>query len=154
MNEYMEIKELLAKYYEVKSTEADEQRLREYFTSGSVAAELQPYRSIFGYLQHEREHPSEEAAIVALPVAQPRRIRWWYAAAAVAACLFGATFLVHKLQPMTKASCTGTYVVVNGVCYDDMTQLKRHAVEAIDLITQPFENGYLIDDMECLNDER
>jgi hypothetical protein len=153
MNEYKEIKELLDKYYEVKSTEADEQRLREYFTSGNVAAELQPYRSIFSYMQHEREHPSENTLTITLPVAQPRQAMWWYAAAAVAACLLGVTFLVHKSQPATSASCTGTYVIVNGVCYDDMAHFKRCVVKTIDLITEPIENGCLIDNMNFLNDE-
>jgi len=54
MNEHIEIKELLNRYYEGESTDADEQRLREYFTSNEVAAELQPYRSIFAYLQEQK----------------------------------------------------------------------------------------------------
>jgi hypothetical protein len=153
MNEYIEIKELLAKYYEVKSTEADEQRLREYFTSGNVDAELQPYYSIFACLQNEREHPLEDTLSFTLPVVQSRwRVRRWYVAAAIAACLLGVTFFIHKNQPVVPASCTGTYIIVNGVIYDDVTYLKKHAVKTIDLITQPFENGYLIDDINCLND--
>jgi hypothetical protein len=153
MNEYTEIKELLDKYYEVRSTEADEQRLREYFTSGDVAAELQPYRSIFAYMQRERENPPDDTLTVAMPVVQPRLFRWRYVAAvAAAACLLGATFLVHKNETVAPASCTGAYITVNGVCCDDAEYLKKHAVKAIDLITEPFENGYLIEDINCLND--
>jgi len=139
MNEYIEIKELLDKYYQCESSVEDVQRLKEYFTSDNVAAELQPYRSIFAYLQQEQEHPSEDT-ITLIPVVQPRRVRWWYAAAAVAACLLGVTFLVQKDEPVKLVACTGNYVIVNGVCYDDMYLFKKYAVETIDLITQPFEN--------------
>jgi hypothetical protein len=152
MNEYPEIKELLDKYYDVKTTEADDRRLREYFTSGNVADELQCYRSIFAYLQNEREHPSDSTPTVALPVARSRRIGWRYAVAAAAACLLGTTFLVRKNEPVAPVPCTGTYVMVNGVCYDDVAYIKRYAVKTIDLMTQPFENGCPIEELNCLND--
>ena len=138
MNEIIEIKKLLDRYYEGESTDAHEQRLREYFTSDEVAAELQPYRSIFACLQHEREHPAEQSAIITLPTNQPRRIKWWYAAAAVAACGLVVTFLAREYQPATQTACVGTYVMINGVCYDDLSLVKKYAVEAIDMVTQPF----------------
>jgi hypothetical protein len=192
MNGYIEIKELLDKYYKGLSTDADEQCLREYFTSGDVAAELLPYRSIFAYLQSEREHPAAEATPIILPAVQPRRvrwwssakplrrerrrnvaadvpvrqvrwrsaavpvrrIRWWFAAVAVAACLSGVVFLVRKHQPVPPtAECTGTYVMVNGVCYDDISLIRKYAVETIDLVTQPFENSSPSDDPSLLNEE-
>ena len=138
MNEHIEIKKLLDRYYEGESTDADEQRLREYFTSDEVDAGLQPYRSIFAYLKHEKEHPVEEAAIITLPVVQQRRVRWWYGAAAAVACLLVATFLIREFQPATQTACVGTYVMINGVCYDDLALVKKYATEAIDMVTQPF----------------
>jgi hypothetical protein len=150
MNEYMEIKELLVKYYEAASTDEDEQRLREYFTSGNVATELLPYRSIFVWLQHERENPSEKI----VPTVQPRRAGWWYAAAAVAACLLGVVFFVSKHQPEPQTTaCTGTYVMVDGICSDDLSLIRKYAVETIDLVTQPFEDSSPTDEPTFLNDE-
>jgi len=145
MNEHVEIKELLDKYYQCETSVADVQRLKEYFTSDNIAAELQPYRAIFACLQHERENPSEDAQIITLPAVQPRRFKLWYAAAAIAACLSGVIFLVHKHQSAAPASCTGTFVMVNGVCSSDMSILKKYAVETIDLITQPVEDSYQIE---------
>ena len=145
MNEHIEIKELLDRYYEGESTDADEQRLCEYFTSGKVADELLPYRSIFAYLKHKKE----EAAIITLPATQLWRVKWWYAAAAVA-CLFVATFLTREYQPTQQTLCTGTYVMVNGVCYDDLALVRKYATEAIDMITQPFESS-VIDALDFLD---
>ena len=138
MNKYIEIKELLNRYYEGETTDADEQRLREYFTSDEVDERLQPYSAIFAYLKHEKEHPAKEAAIITLPAIEQRRIKWRYVAAAAVACLLVATFLVREHQPAPQIACTGTYVMINGICYDDMALVRKYATEAIDMVTQPF----------------
>ena len=151
MNEHIEIKELLDRYYEGESTDADEQRLREYFTSAHVAAEWQPYRSIFACLQHEREQPPKKAATIALPFIRPRHTKWWYAAAAAIACLLVATFLAREYQPVSKTACVGTYVMIDGVCYDDLALVRKYAIETIDMVTQPFENGSATDALDFIN---
>ncbi len=156
MNHIPEIKELLEKYYEGESTDIDEQRLREYFTSENVAEELRPYRSIFAYLQHEKEHPllpeerSLEAAAIIEPAIRPRPIKWWYAAAAMAACLLAAVFLTHEPAIDSDVPCTGTYVMINGVCYDDLSLVSKYATEAIDQVTQPFGDGSATDALDFL----
>ena len=150
MNEIIEIKELLERYYEGESSDADEQRLREFFTSDGVAAELQPYRSIFAYLQHEKEHPSQEQAIIS-PAIPLRRINRWYAAAAAVACLLAGTFLVREFQSKPKNLCVGTYVMINGICYDDMALVRKYATETIDLVTQPFDNASVTDALDFLD---
>ena len=154
MNEIIEIKELLDRYYEGESTDADEQRLYEYFTSGDVAVELQPYCSIFACLKHERDYPSREYALelaaIIEPAIQPRRIKWWNVAAA--ACLLAAIFLAREYRkPAKQALCVETYVVVNGVCYDDIALVRKYAAEAIDIITQPFGDGSAIDALDFLD---
>ena len=151
MNEIAEVKKMLDRYYEGESTDADEQRLRKYFTSDEVVAELQPYRSIFACLQHEREYLSEEPIVITLPTVQPRRVKWWYAAAAVA-CLFVATFLVHEYQPASQTACVGTYVMINGVCYDDLALVKKYATETIDMVTKPFGSS-ITDALDFLSEE-
>ena len=142
MNEHIEIKELLNRYYEGESTDADEQCLREYFSSDNVAAELQPYRSIFAYLQEQKSKSENQKSKI---------INWWYAAAAAVACLLTATFLIHEFQPKPQALCEGTYVMINGVCYDDLSLVRKYATEAIDMVTQPFENGSAADALDFLD---
>ena len=146
MNEIIEIRELLDRYYEGESSDADEQRLREYFTADGVAAELQPYRSIFAYLKHEKE----KFSVVSFQFSAVKPVKWWYAAAAAVACLIAGTFFVREFQPAPKNLCTGTYVMVNGICYDDMALVRKYATETIDLVTQPFDNGFATDALDFL----
>ena len=150
MNKHVEIKKMLERYYEGESTDAEEQNLREYFSSDGVAAELQPYRSIFAYIRHEMEEP----ATVILPIIKPRRVKLWYAAAAVAACLLAGTFLVRHHLPAPQPLCTdGTFVVINGVCYDDLALVKKYAAQTIDMVTKPLSDGSAAKALDFLSEE-
>jgi hypothetical protein len=153
MNKVIEIKELLDRYYEGESTDADEQRLREYFTSGDVAAELQPYRSIFAYLEQFARHEHEtleEFHVSSSKFQVSRLVKWWYAAAAVAACLLVGTFVARELQPEPQNLCTGTYVVVNGICFNDLALVSKYTAETIDMVTKPFGEGSATDALDFL----
>ena len=160
----MKIKELLDRYYEGETTDAEEQRLREYFSSDDVAVELQPYRSIFSYLNHERQVPGSGSGFNQSCIIQKSKItcagqvrsknrksNWWYAAAAAVACLLTATFLIHEFQPKPQALCEGTYVMINGICYDDLALVRKYATETIDMVTQPFGNGSAADALDFLD---
>jgi hypothetical protein len=137
MNNTLEIKELLNKYFAGESSDADEQRLREYFASEEVSDELQPYRSIFACLSREREMPKA----VEYPVIPINRhhSKIWYAAAGMAAALLFAGIFLPKQQPdFVQTGCnSGTYVIVNGVCYDDLQMVSKYAVETIDEVCNP-----------------
>ena len=146
MNEIIEIKELLDRYYEGETSDADEQHLREYFTADGVAAELQPYRSIFAYLKHEKE----KFSVFSFQFSAVKSVKWRYAAAAAVACLIAGTFFVREFKPAPKNLCTGTYVMVNGVCYDDMALVRKYATETIDMVTQPFSNDSATDALDFL----
>ncbi len=150
MNNIEEVKSILERYYDGESTDVDEQRLREYFSSGDVAPELQPYRSIFAYMQQVKEQPvAEECPIVEI---KPRyRPIMWYAAAGIAACLLITGLLTLKQEEPIVTSCTGTYVVVNGICYDDLSLVGKHAAEAIDDVTEPIEGNPAIDALDFLD---
>ena len=163
MNKHIEIKELLNRYYEGESTDADEQRLRAYFTSDEVAAELQPYRSIFAYLQSGRSVPLQSPCPVLnintefasgqkskTKNRKSKIVKWWYAAAAAIAILLTATFLVREFHPKPQVLCEGTYVVINGICYDDLSLVRKYATETIDMVTKPFGDGSAADALDFL----
>ena len=158
MNEYIEIKKMLDRYYEGESTDADEQYLREYFASDRVTAEWMPYRSIFAYVQYEREHPSASAEFpISMQFIENQKSktvhhtkRWYYVAAA-AASLFTAIFLASEYRPTPQASCTGTYVIINGTCYDDPALVRKYAIETIEQLTKPFDDSSLTDALNFIN---
>lgn len=150
MNEVVEIKELLDRYYEGASTDADEQRLHEYFTSDHLDTELQPYHAIFACLKNEKE--TYRIGVRQETHSLPSKLqisRWWYAAAAVV-CLLAGTYIAREWKTAPENLCVGTYVMVNGICYDDMTLVRKYAVETIDCITKPCSEGSAIDALDFL----
>ncbi len=132
MNDIRRIKELLEKYYEGTSTDDDELHLREYFASDDTADELRPYRAIFAYQKREKEQPRIEEYT---PQETNRhwRIRPIYSiAVAAAACLLVAVFFIEKQSLIDETPCSGTYVMVDGVCYNDLSLVKQRVAETID----------------------
>jgi len=116
---------------------------------------LQPYRSIFAYLQNEKV--STETTSVLLSIKNQKSLvqskceakiasysKWRYAAAAAVACLLLGTFFVHEYRPMPQ-TCTGTYIMINGICYNDLSLVKKYATETIDMVTNPISDGTATD---------
>ncbi len=158
MNHTDRIKELLERYFEGTSTDADESQLREYFSSEHVDEELKVYRSIFAYLKREKGQPSEpekntleRVAIIEAEIPL-RPVKWWHIASVAAACLLAFIFFPREHQPALQTLCTGTYVMVDGVCYDDFSLIRKHATETIDQIIQPVGNDAAIDALNFLDD--
>jgi len=113
---------------------------------------LQPLRSIFAYLKRERENPAKEAVIVPLPTTQPQKKKWIYAAAAAAACLLFATYFALENRQTTQTECVGTFVMIDGICYTDMSIISKYIIEAINLVNIPFEDGYVFDEMDFFDE--
>ena len=146
-----EIKKMLEKYYEGETTDADEMRLCEYFASNDVATELQPYRSIFAYIRHEKEHPSKEPEVIVLPAIKRRPAKWLYVAAAAVACLLTTTFLFREFsQP--QVLCAETFVMIDGVRYYDLELVRKYAAEAIGMIATSYDSDNFIDVLEFINE--
>ena len=82
------IEKLLEKYFEATTTVAEEQQLREYFTSGDVAAHLKQYTSLFAYFSGARK----ERFTGQVPLNTRRNIYGWLSVAAVAVLIFGIYF--------------------------------------------------------------
>ena len=157
MNEIIKIKALLERYYEGESTDSDEQCLYEYFNSNNIADELKPYRSIFVYLQYEKEHQSDqynlESAAIIEPAVPFRPNKWQLMAIAAAACLLAFIFLPREKQSSSKYLCSGTYVMVDGVCYDDLSIVSKYAAEAIDQVTRPIGENSATAALDFLDEE-
>ncbi len=150
MNRISEIKETLDRYFEGTSSDADEQQLCEYFTSDEVAEELQAYRSIFAYISREKDTPKEACPVI--PLKSHSRVKIWYAVAGIVASVILAVVLFKEQQPTATANCTGTYVMVNGVCYTDMSLVSKYATEAIDQVTKPIGDNAVTDALDFLDE--
>jgi hypothetical protein len=146
MNQRNNIKELLERYFASTSSDEDERRLRAYFASEHVADEWQPYRPIFEYITRRRRET--EIPMRHLPRHGKRRI-WWTAAAA--ACIAFAVWLPSRFAQQQPATCTGTFVIVDGHCSNDLELVKKYAIRNIDLIYEPSEEMY--DPLDFLDDD-
>jgi hypothetical protein len=90
MESVSRIEKLLEKYLEATSTIAEENELRDYFTQGEVAPELQHYSAMFSYFSIAKEEQSTRE----LPT-KPGKNRFylaWVGVAAAAVVAFGVYF--------------------------------------------------------------
>ncbi|MGB5238046.1 MAG: hypothetical protein WBM43_13295 [Flavobacteriaceae bacterium] len=88
------IEKLLDKYLEAKTTVAEENLLREYFTGEEVASHLEQYIPLFSYLSHARE----ERFTKQVPL-KPRTYQYrWISVAAAVILAFGIFFGPEQYQ--------------------------------------------------------
>lgn len=102
------IRLLLDRYFEGETTLEEEKILAAYFASDHVAADLVPYRPLFGFFAEARElEPQTE---VSLPVKR-NRMRWIPAAASVVLLLGAGTFAYLRFEtaPAKQGQDLGTY---------------------------------------------
>ncbi|MDR1672745.1 MAG: hypothetical protein LBS09_04695 [Bacteroidales bacterium] len=145
MNQADDIKKLLERYFEGTSSDEDEQRLRTYFISAHVADEWQPYRPIFECIARKRRERET-------PVRQMSHYGKYWVWTAAAACIALAVWLpsrfAQRQQPVT---CTGTFVMVDGHCSNDLELVKKYAILTLDRMSEPSEEQY--DPLDFLDDD-
>jgi hypothetical protein len=150
MNHISEIKKILDRYFEGMSSDADEQQLCEYFTSNEVTEELQAYRSLFAYISRAKEIPVEACSVISL---KPHgRAKIWLFIAGVAASIILVAVFLNEQQPAATNNCTGTYVMVNGVCYTDVSLVSKYATETIDQVTRPIGDNAAVNALDFLDE--
>lgn len=88
--ELNKIKTILEKYFEASATEAEEQELRNYFTSDGVAPELETYIPMFAYFSKAGEERSVRE--VPLKTKKDSFSYRWISIAAVLMLMFGLYF--------------------------------------------------------------
>jgi hypothetical protein len=113
---------LVERFFAGYTSGAEEKELYAYFASDSVAAELEPYRSFFGYV--EEEMPVALAAVEPLPLSPQRANRRFalrmIASAAVVAALIAVGLAVATRGRVGEADpFAGSYIIRNGVRITD-----------------------------------
>ena len=104
--ELTKIENLIEKYFEAETSSADEQVLRDYFSSNNVAQHLQQYQPVFEYFNQTKN----EQFTAKLPLQTRKRNVKWLTIAASVTILFGiATFAVLNKETTKASGELGSY---------------------------------------------
>ena len=103
------IENILEKYFQGETSIAEENQLKEYFSSSNVAQHLEQYKPMFGYFSQVKEQKSTQE----IPLkTQKRNVAWLSIAASVVVLLgIGTYFYVSEKDatPVVAQSELGTY---------------------------------------------
>ncbi|MFH7018200.1 hypothetical protein [Flavobacterium sp. FlaQc-47] len=107
--EFNKIEDILEKYFQGETSIAEENELKEYFSSPDVAQHLEQYKPIFGYFSQVKEQKSTQE----IPLKTKKRNVAWLSIAASAVVLLGVGtyFYVSEKNttPVVAQSELGTY---------------------------------------------
>lgn len=103
------IENILEKYFQGETTIAEENQLKEYFSSPNVAQHLEQYKSMFGYFSQVKQQNTTQE----IPLQTKKRNVAWLSIAASAVVLLGiGTFYFvseETATPVVAQSELGTY---------------------------------------------
>ncbi len=104
--ELSKIEYLIEKYFEAETSSADEQVLRDYFSSPNVAQHLQQYQPVFEYFKQAKN----EQFTANVPLQTKKRTVKWLSIAATVTLLFGvATFIILNKETVKISGELGSY---------------------------------------------
>jgi len=107
--ELNKIEYILEKYFQGETSIAEENELKEYFSSSNVAQHLEQYKPIFGYFSQVKQQKSTHE----VPLQTKKRNVAWVSIAASAVVLLGigTYFYISEknVAPVTAQSELGTY---------------------------------------------
>ena len=104
--ELSKIEYLIEKYFEAETSSADEQVLRDYFSSPNVAQHLQQYQPVFEYFKQAKN----EQFTANVPLQTKKRTVKWLSIAATVTLLFGvATFIMLNKETVKISGELGSY---------------------------------------------
>ena len=124
-----EVKMLLEKYFEGETSLQEERHLRDYFSSQTVDKEFSEYAPLFQYFKAKRVEK------VGFRRFYDRNImlRTLIGAAACVLLVLGIVLSPdHGVSTVEdEFGCVGTYVRIEGTCYNDINLVFSHAAQAI-----------------------
>lgn len=102
--EFNKIESLLEKYFQAETSIAEEQELKDYFSSQHVLPHLEQYKPLFGYFAKAKEQKLYQEV---MPKTKRRNLGWLSVAASVVVLLGIGTFAY--LNNETAPQDLGTY---------------------------------------------
>ena len=144
------IENLLEKYFEAETSIAEEQELKDYFTSSNVAEHLEQYKPLFGYAVQAKQEQFSFAPFgfqPRVPVTIPlntlkRKGLVWLSVAASAAILLGLGLFTFNYYNQPKSEVYGTY--------NDPEVAFRETQKALAMISEHVNKG--IGSIDYLNE--
>ena len=107
--ELNKIEDILEKYFQGETSIAEENQLKEYFSSPNVAQHLEQYKPMFGYFSQAKEQKSTYE----IPLQSKKRNVAWLSIAASAVVLLGIGTYFYTSEknatPVTAQTELGTY---------------------------------------------
>jgi hypothetical protein len=128
--ELVKIENLLEKYFQGETSIAEENELRNYFSSSNVAQHLEQYKPIFGYFSLAKEHQFTPE----IPLqSKKRNVAWISIAASVVVLLGIGTYAYYSADVVNKSQDLGTY--------DDPEEAFRATQKALSLLSDNVNVG-------------
>jgi heme/copper-type cytochrome/quinol oxidase subunit 2 len=105
--EFNKMEALLEKYFEGETSIAEENELKDYFSSSNVAPHLEQYRPLFGYFTEAKEQKlTSEVPLVS----KNRKVAWLSIAASIVVLIGVGTYTYFNSMDAAKESKElGTY---------------------------------------------
>lgn len=129
--DYDRIRLLLDKYDAGETSNAEEQRLRDFFATrhGDIPSEWQPYAALFGFVEMERKKIKAEGnATPAKGDARKRRLR------IITIISIAASLLLLFSLFAGRKSSSECYMIIDGQKYTDRKEVKQEALEALQMV--------------------
>ncbi|MBF4492693.1 hypothetical protein IR010_09085 [Flavobacterium sp. MR2016-29] len=106
------IENILEKYFQGETTIAEEDQLKEYFSSSNVAQHLEQYKPMFGYFSQVKQQKSMQEIPLPKSRDKKRNVAWLSIAASIVVLLGIGTYFFASEKPAAQPvaqSELGTY---------------------------------------------
>jgi hypothetical protein len=124
MNEYQQIEDLIARFFDGQTSNEEEQALYRFFAQETVPAHLMRYQPVFGYFETALADECNALETNIPSPHLPRSKRWLAWTGIAAALLAGVLFGMHLLMQPTVDPYEGSYIVRNGVKITDLNLIR------------------------------
>lgn len=132
-NKYIEIEELLERFFEGETTNAEEQELYEFFKRPDLPEHLKPYKSAFDYFDTGIIREVNEKEGLKVPTRKVPFKRYFIAGLAIAASLLLLLVLTNQgdVKPEDFNPYAGSYIIHNGVRTEIPEDIARELYKAV-----------------------
>ncbi|PWA09541.1 hypothetical protein [Flavobacterium laiguense] len=104
--EFSKIEALLEKYFEGETSIAEENELKDYFSSPNVAEHLEQYRPLFGYFAEAKEQKLTNNVTL---ISKKRKVAWLSLAASIVMMIGIGTYTYFNVNTVKENQELGTY---------------------------------------------